>query len=155
MCKLCNDSDPSWVRKSNFGTPTSKAIEEACNIIVQYTGMYPCKKARSLVGNALRSNVNKSIDDIIINKLLRSHDVNNKRYTMINDKISRVGYNKTYQDKTLITTSSSKMIQQVLNRNTKHKVFKLRIKRKNLKVTKQFDTLSEAISYRDNILNSI
>ena len=154
MCRLCNNSDPSWVRKDNRGHAPVQAIEEACNIVIQYTEMYPCKKARQVIAKSLICNSYKSIDDVIIDKLFKSYDTKNQRHVLTRENFSRTATNDIYEKKAITRTFASKMIQQVVNRITNKKTFMLRITRKNLKVIKQFNTLEKAIFYREEILNT-
>ena len=152
MCKLCNNSDPSWVRINyRIGKAKNKEMEIVWEIIKDYTGMYPCRKVRGLFSEGMLNHSKKSIDDVIIDKLFKAY-ANRNQVLELNPSIRRTGENHRYESKSRKLISVSKHICKRININTKKQTFILRILRKDIRLIKTLDTLDEAIVFRDNYL---
>ena len=179
MCKVCNDTDPSWVGKGkNRNSEGYSKVEEA---VFGYTGMLPCKKLRlSLYASIFNQRENsKDIDQLIIAKLYKSRTTQKERnresfvdYALFNkekiDKQKKIylkenrtrllkyksKHNKNYEKK-LIKQTVSKSILMVQNLNTNTISFKVKIERKTKKLFESFGTLKEAVFARDAFLQTL
>ena len=176
MCKICNTNEPSWVSKRN--TKPNKIYDEINKIVLEYTGMLPCKKLRNnLYAYSYRKS--KNLDELIINKMYISRttqkertNISLKTYSLFNqDKIKeqrdkyiennkekvikqKQEHNKKYENK-LIKQTVAKSILMVHNLNTNKVSFKVKIEKKLKSMFKSFDTLKEAIFERDLFLQTL
>ena len=122
-------------------------LEKACNIVIDYTGMYPCSLARKVLRSMIIQNGINSIEDHIISKLyLRYSNIPNR------NKILKTQRTKQYNLNTIQKKTVSKFIIKRTNNITEHTAFLLRMQ--DIKYYKTFSTLDEAITYRDNILRN-
>ena len=161
MCKLCNNSDPSWVRKGKTNSD-SLELEEACKVVIDYTGMYPCNRRRRLIQLMLKtSKINHNIDKYICSILLCSRSTRKERnkaagliYSVTNEHSRDRDKDNVYNKSSIVRhNSTSKHITFRENTKTKYKTYILRIISKKIKICKTFTTLQKAETYRDNLLN--
>ena len=146
---MCNTDEPSY-RENNPHGNIGKALREACLTAKDYTGEYPCHTVQK--GFSRTIGTKRSIDSYIINLLLKNNRTKKKHKEYLLS--SRTLQNRRYDNQTIIKTTVSKYIQKVKNNGSGTIKFLLRIQKESIKTLKSFETLSEAIVFRDNIVQS-
>ena len=145
MCKLCKNNEKSHEFKEySIGAKR----KEYSNVVFQYTGMYACSSVLKKIDTALwgykENNLERNIDNYIIDKLLKEYTedgvkigkLNQKIYLTLNVKKKMIEHNiRLVHNKITNTTSYTVII--VINKKQKNR---------------NFNTLKEARRYRQQML---
>ena len=145
MCKLCKNNEKSHIFKE-YNKNTKR--KEHSDIVFQYTGMSPCFSALDKISTALwaykENNLERSIDDYIIDKLL-------KEYTPDGVKIGKLN-SKNYINLNIKRKVIEKNIRLVHNKITDNISYTVIMVINKKQENKNFNTIQEAREYRQQIL---
>ena len=141
MCKLCNTNRPSYVPRRPM---VQETLLEFIDIVKDYTNEIPCRRC---IDNYSRSYRRYGIqpDTYIIKSTLRSHS---KHFSVKERKSAASILNKP-ADRYEIRVGVD--IRKVVNNDSGLVVYRVSKSVNMQTVTKSFNTLSEAIEFRDKL----
>ena len=144
MCRLCNTDNAGVGHKCNSVKGSWQSYFK--NVVLEYTGEYPCKKCIEAVGPESQTILYGGIDTYIIDKLFRRHCEN--LYSKNNIQAAfKIFYLKPKDKERTIEKCIVKRIHGVSG-GTSY-IVRRRIKGK--RHCKSFPDLSTAREYRDNL----
>ena len=145
MCKLCKNNEKEHKFKECNKNTRRK---EYSDIIFQYTGMNPCFSVLDNISTVMwaykKNNLERSIDDYIIDKLLKEYTPNGVRIGRLNSKI--------YMNSNIKKEMIEKNIRLVHNKITDNISYTVIMTINKKKKNKNFETVEEAREYRQHML---
>ncbi len=152
MCRLCNNGNHEYLPTSS---PSYDRLKNARDIVFQYTGKYPCKKALFSIKTFLYKRNIEELDQYIIKKLLTSYGGNvyggkricQTRQYLFTDK-PKEQLEELKSKTTIITVCKNIVKKSIIGCQTKFIAKSTKFK------AKSFNTLEEAIQYRDSTKES-
>jgi hypothetical protein len=143
MCKLCNTDRKPDIKRCILRIE----YKEFKDIVYQYTGEYPCSNCLDNYRTHFRNVDSKTVDNYIIDKLKQSIVLTYSTQSQKNKWYRLMNKHKPRDVEPVATVDHC--IRKIYNH------FKVIVERNRIIYTKSFETLDEAIIYRNNLIVSL